>query len=160
MSFQVILIVHVLLALGLIALILMQHGKGADAGAAFGAGASGSVFGARGANSFIYKLTTSVAVGFFLTSLTLAYLATSDASSAPTESQSVMDQVLVDQVPIKLEPSVDVPMVDSKVADKPVIDNPKKGEPAIDSKAGKLLVIGDPKKDELVIDLKVDDISK
>jgi len=65
MSFQVILIIHVLLALGLIALILMQHGKGADAGAAFGSGAAGSVFGARGANSFLYKLTASLALGFF-----------------------------------------------------------------------------------------------
>lgn len=76
MSFQIILIIHVLLALSLIALVLMQHGKGADAGAAFGAGASGSVFGARGASSFMYKLTASVAIGFFVTSLTLAYLAT------------------------------------------------------------------------------------
>jgi protein translocase SecG subunit len=76
MSFQIVLIIHMLLAFGLIALILMQHGKGADAGAAFGAGASGSVFGARGANSFMYKLTASIAVGFFITSLTLAYLAT------------------------------------------------------------------------------------
>jgi preprotein translocase subunit SecG len=67
MSFQIVLIIHMLLAFGLIALILMQHGKGADAGAAFGAGASGSVFGARGANSFMYKLTASIAVGFFIT---------------------------------------------------------------------------------------------
>jgi len=81
MSFQIILIIHVLLALGLISLILMQHGKGADAGAAFGAGASGSVFGARGANSFMYKLTSSIAIGFFLTSLTLAYLASNEITS-------------------------------------------------------------------------------
>jgi preprotein translocase subunit SecG len=74
MSFQIVLIIHMLLAFGLIALILMQHGKGADAGAAFGAGASGSVFGARGANSFMYKLTASIAVGFFITSLTLAFV--------------------------------------------------------------------------------------
>jgi len=65
MTFQIILIIHVLLALGLITLILMQHGKGAQAGAAFGAGASGSVFGARGGNSFIYKLTAGIATGFF-----------------------------------------------------------------------------------------------
>ncbi|MDC9714893.1 MAG: preprotein translocase subunit SecG [Gammaproteobacteria bacterium] len=114
MSFQVILIVHVLLALGLVALILMQHGKGADAGAAFGAGASGSVFGARGANSFIYKLTAGVAVGFFLTSLTLAYLATNETSSTAKETQSVMDQVRIDS-----SPSVDVPMIDIKADDTP-----------------------------------------
>tara|TARA_B100001079_G_C16258605_1_gene446725 strand:- start:90 stop:461 length:372 start_codon:yes stop_codon:yes gene_type:complete len=92
MSFQIILIIHVLLALGLITLILMQHGKGADAGAAFGAGASGSVFGARGANSFLYKLTASLAFGFFLTSLTLAYLATNE-TSGDSEVQSIMEPV-------------------------------------------------------------------
>jgi preprotein translocase subunit SecG len=90
MSFQIILIIHVLLALGLVALILMQHGKGADAGAAFGAGASGSVFGARGANSFMYKLTASIAIGFFITSLTLAYLATNEVN-ADNQPSSIMD---------------------------------------------------------------------
>lgn len=88
MSFQVILIIHIFLALALVALILVQHGKGADAGAAFGSGAAGSVFGARGANSFLYKLTASIAIGFFLTSLTLAYLASDSGDS--TDSQSIM----------------------------------------------------------------------
>lgn len=113
MSFQVILIIHVLLSLGLVALILMQHGKGADAGAAFGAGASGSVFGARGANSFIYKLTASVAIGFFLTSLTLAYLATNDGVGAAEKRQSVLE-ANVDAIP-----AVDVPMIDTKINDIP-----------------------------------------
>ncbi len=113
MSFQVILIIHVLLALGLVALILMQHGKGADAGAAFGAGSAGSVFGARGANSFLYKLTAGVATGFFLTSLTLAYLATNETSTAE-EPQSVMDSVVVEPI----VPS-DVPMIDTKISDIP-----------------------------------------
>ncbi len=110
MSFQLILIVHILLALGLIALILMQHGKGADAGAAFGAGASGSVFGARGANSFLYKLTASLAFGFFLTSLTLAYLATDD-DGANNQLISIMEQVTTGEV----VPS-DVPVVVMPVA--------------------------------------------
>ena len=105
MSFQIILIIHVLLALGLIALILMQHGKGADAGAAFGAGASGSVFGARGANSFMYKLTASVATAFFVTSLTLAYLATNE-TTADKDSNSIMEQ----SNPADVVPS-DVPMI-------------------------------------------------
>ncbi|HIC39972.1 Preprotein translocase subunit SecG (TC 3.A.5.1.1) [hydrothermal vent metagenome] len=113
MSFQVILIIHVLLALGLVALILMQHGKGADAGAAFGAGSAGSVFGARGANSFLYKLTASVATGFFLTSLTLAYLATNETTST-NEPQSVMDNVVVQPVA-----PTDMPMIDTKVSDIP-----------------------------------------
>ncbi len=118
MSFQVVLIVHTLLALGLIALILMQHGKGADAGAAFGAGASGSVFGARGANSFIYKLTAGVAVGFFVTSLTLAYLAT--PTSVEKAPESVMDQVVVDDpAPSIDESTTDLPTIDTKTNDIP-----------------------------------------
>ncbi len=98
MSFQIILIIHVLLALSLVALILMQHGKGADAGAAFGAGAAGSVFGARGANSFMYKLTASVAVGFFMTSLTLAYLATNEVD-ANKQTTSIMESAASSDVP-------------------------------------------------------------
>ncbi len=113
MSFQVILIIHVLLALGLVALILMQHGKGADAGAAFGAGSAGSVFGARGANSFIYKLTAGVATAFFVTSLTLAYLATNEVSTAD-EPKSVMDTVVVEPI----TPS-DLPMIDTNTGDIP-----------------------------------------
>jgi preprotein translocase subunit SecG len=106
MSFQVILIIHMLLALSLVALILMQHGKGADAGAAFGAGASGSVFGARGANSFIYKLTASVAIGFFVTSLTLAYLAT--PISTEKKPQSVMEQIVLDPIAPSDAPVIDI----------------------------------------------------
>ncbi len=93
MSFQFILIVHMFLALSLIVLILMQHGKGADAGAAFGAGVSGSVFGVRGANSFLYKLITGLSLSFFLTSLTLAYLATYDSSVGNNKPISIMEQV-------------------------------------------------------------------
>ena len=120
MSFQVILIVHVLLALGLIALILMQHGKGADAGAAFGSGAAGSVFGARGANSFLYKLTASLALGFFITSLSLAYLATND-NTDESQNQSVVKQAVqspsVSDVP-ELAP-VSIPADNSDTSDIP-----------------------------------------
>ena len=112
MSFQVILIIHILLALSLVTLILMQHGKGADAGAAFGAGASGSVFGARGANSFLYKLTASIATGFFLTSLVLAYLATNERGTSSV-SESVMQQ---SEQSTTLS---DVPTIDSKISDIP-----------------------------------------
>ncbi len=116
MSFQLILIIHILLALALIALILMQHGKGADAGAAFGAGASGSVFGSRGANSFVYKLTASVAVGFFLTSLTLAYLATNENTGASGETKSIVEEIFSDVPAVDGAPAApaDVPEVDTK----------------------------------------------
>ena len=76
------LIAHTLIALLIIALVLLQRGKGADAGAAFGAGASGTVFGARGSSSFFSRATAVCATAFFVSSLTLAYLS-SQGSAAP-----------------------------------------------------------------------------
>jgi preprotein translocase subunit SecG len=72
--YQVIIVIHVLLGLGIIGLILMQQGKGADAGAAFGTGSAGSVFGAQGAASFLSRATAILATLFFLTSLGLAVI--------------------------------------------------------------------------------------
>ncbi|MDE2296219.1 MAG: preprotein translocase subunit SecG [Gammaproteobacteria bacterium] len=74
---------HVLLAALIVTLVLLQRGKGAEAGAGFGAGASGTVFGARGTSTLFSKLTGVFAALFFATSLTLAYLGTK-TSSAPT----------------------------------------------------------------------------
>ncbi len=68
-------VVHLLLAAALVGLILLQHGRGADAGAAFGSGASATVFGARGSASFLSRTTAILATGFFLTSMTLGYFA-------------------------------------------------------------------------------------
>jgi len=68
-------VVHLLLALGLIGLVLLQHGKGADAGAAFGSGASATVFGSRGSANFLSRATGVFAAAFFATSLALAYFA-------------------------------------------------------------------------------------
>jgi preprotein translocase subunit SecG len=84
----VILAVHVLLALGIIGLVLLQRGKGADAGAGFGSGASGTVFGARGTSTLFSKLTAWFAAAFFCTSLGLAYLGT---HQAPT-SNSILER--------------------------------------------------------------------
>lgn len=70
---QVIFVVHVLAALGLIAMVLLQQGKGADMGAAFGSGASSTVFGSSGSGSFMTRSTAVLATVFFLTSLSLAY---------------------------------------------------------------------------------------
>ena len=94
MTFQIILVIHVLLALGLVGLILIQHGKGADAGAAVGSGAAGAVFGARGAHSFLYKLTAVLAVAFFVTSISLAYFASSETAALDPE-QSIMTQSIM-----------------------------------------------------------------
>jgi preprotein translocase subunit SecG len=71
---EIIVIVHIFLCVGLIGLILIQHGKGADAGAAFGSGASGTVFGSQGSTSFLSRTTGILATIFFITSLTLAYI--------------------------------------------------------------------------------------
>jgi preprotein translocase subunit SecG len=78
-----ILAVHVLLALMIIGLVLLQRGKGAEAGAGFGSGASGTVFGARGTSTLFSKLTAVFAALFFVTSLSLAYLGTR-GGTAPT----------------------------------------------------------------------------
>ena len=64
---------HILTCVSLIAIVLLQHGRGADIGAAFGAGASQTVFGGRGAGDFLTKLTTGAAIVFMLTSLSLSY---------------------------------------------------------------------------------------
>jgi preprotein translocase subunit SecG len=91
--FSIILTVHVLSALGIIGLVLVQHGKGADMGAAFGSGASGSLFGATGSANFLSRMTAILAVVFFLTSLSLAYV----ASSRPKTSGSVMPDTVQSQ---------------------------------------------------------------
>jgi len=69
--------VHILACLFLVVVVLLQHGKGADIGAAFGAGASNTVFGGRGAGNFLTKLTTGFVVVFMVTSLSLAYFGAS-----------------------------------------------------------------------------------
>jgi preprotein translocase subunit SecG len=68
-------IVHVLVAIALVGLVLLQHGKGADMGAAFGSGASGSLFGASGSANFLSRTTAVLAALFFLTSMSLTYFA-------------------------------------------------------------------------------------
>ncbi|HVY23330.1 MAG TPA: preprotein translocase subunit SecG [Steroidobacteraceae bacterium] len=75
-------IVHLFLAVGIIGLVLIQRGKGADAGAGFGSGASGTVFGARGSASFLSRTTAIFAGLFFITSLTLAYFSNHGSHTA------------------------------------------------------------------------------
>lgn len=84
---QTILVVtHLMLAIGIVTLVLLQHGKGADAGAAFGSGASATVFGAKGSASFLSRATAVMATLFFLTSMALAYFA-----SQTGEQEGLMD---------------------------------------------------------------------
>jgi preprotein translocase subunit SecG len=90
---QILLTIHLLLSASIIGLVLLQRGKGADAGAGFGSGASGTVFGARGSSTFFSKTTAVLATCFFVTSLALAYMASHRAGAGAPKS-------LLDQVPV------------------------------------------------------------
>lgn len=81
---------HVLLAIVLIALVLLQHGKGADMGAAFGSGSAGSLFGASGSATFLSRATSIVAAMFFATSMSLTYFSVNQTESASI--MSLMEQ--------------------------------------------------------------------
>ncbi len=99
--FNVIVVLHVLIALAIIGLVLLQHGKGADMGSGFGGGASGSLFGATGSANFLSRTTAVLATIFFITSLGLAYVAT----SKPKTGGGVMDAVKAgQQAPAKPAP--------------------------------------------------------
>jgi len=78
----ILVVFHLFLSIGLIGLILIQHGKGAEAGAAFGSGASSTVFGARGSANFLSRTTGVLAALFFVTSLALAWMAMNTARDA------------------------------------------------------------------------------
>ncbi|TNC80571.1 MAG: preprotein translocase subunit SecG [Oleiphilus sp.] len=86
-----VIIVHVLVSLALVALVLLQQGKGAEAGASFGGGASQTVFGSAGSGNFLTRSTSTLAVIFFVTSITLAIIAKQKAEVAA----SGQDQILV-----------------------------------------------------------------
>jgi preprotein translocase subunit SecG len=95
--FSTVLTVHILVALGIIGLVLMQHGKGADMGAAFGSGSSGSLFGSSGSANFLSRTTAVLATVFFVTSLSLAYLA---AAKPKTVGGVMQDAVKSQSVPV------------------------------------------------------------
>ncbi len=106
MLHNIILVIHVLISVALIGLILIQQGKGAEAGAAFGSGASGTVFGARGAASFLTRTTAILATLFFITSLSLAYLASME--SKPVSAVEKLEQIQT-PAPVSDVPSVETP---------------------------------------------------
>src|SRR3954462_2153736 len=85
-----ILVVHVIAALGIIGLVLLQHGKGADMGASFGGGASGSLFGATGSANFLSRSTAACASVFFVCTLVLAFI--SNSVGRPSGGESVLDR--------------------------------------------------------------------
>lgn len=107
----VIIVVHLMAAIALVGLVLIQQGKGADAGASFGAGASGTVFGSQGSATFLSRLTGVLAAVFFLTSLGLAYYA-SDYAARSLES-GLPDPALR-SAPAAPVLSEDVPVLDEQ----------------------------------------------
>ena len=112
---DIVITAHVLIALVIIGLVLLQHGKGADMGSGFGGGSSSSLFGATGSANFLSRATAVLATVFFLTSLGLAYLAT----NKPKTGGGVLDAV-------KTQPAVPVEKTPEKTAsDKSAADVPK-----------------------------------
>ena len=129
------LIVHILVAICIIGLVLIQHGKGADAGAAFGAGgaggASGSVFGSQGSGNFLSRSTGILATVFFLSSLSLAYMAKNVEGE-----KSLMERVQDDDAPVvQVEPKKDMsdaPMVPDSAPEPEMSKSDAPGEPKSD----------------------------
>lgn len=100
-----VLVVHVLVALAIVGLVLIQQGKGADMGSGFGAGASSTVFGSSGSGNFLTRLTTGLAIAFFLTSFGLAFFAKEHSLQARNAGIPEVTQ----QAPAKAAPASDVP---------------------------------------------------
>ncbi len=107
-------VVHVIVAAALVGLVMLQHGKGADMGAGFGAGASQTLFGSQGSGNFLTRMTSVLAVVFFVSSFTLAYF-------AKEKSESIANQDFVPQV-IESAPAPAVPALDD-AATPPAAEN-------------------------------------
>ena len=121
-------VVHVLAALALIGLVLLQQGKGADAGASFGGGASNTVFGSAGSANFLTRATAGFAVVFFVTSLALAWLAREQSRAAVDPILPMLEKVQQDaevpEVPVSDVPTAesDVPALQQETTDVPQAD--------------------------------------
>ena len=118
----VVVVLHLLGALSVVALVLLQQGKGADAGASFGAGASNTVFGGQGSSTFLSKFTAILAAGFFITSLGLGYFAKEKAHQL---TQAGLPDPAVLEVPKQQQPaSDDVPVLQEQKSATPATDVP------------------------------------
>ena len=115
----VILIVHVLAAIGVVSLVLLQQGKGADMGAAFGSGASSTVFGSEGSSSFITRATAVLATVFFITSMVLAIVA-----SRGTDNVSVTESAVTEVVDSEAPVAEDMPSAPQAPAAEAASDMP------------------------------------
>jgi preprotein translocase subunit SecG len=121
-----VIVVHVIVAIAIVGLVLLQQGKGADAGAAFGSGASQTVFGSAGSGNFLTRSTSIAATIFFITSLTLAIFAKQNTSAGVVEGLPIVNQDLLSQ---PAAPASDVPQIETST-DAAAIDVPAAPEPA------------------------------
>lgn len=133
---SIILSIHVIIAVVLIGLILVQHGKGADAGAAFGSGASSTVFGSQGSASFLTRLTAGLATAFFLTSLALAYATktnTTGRGDVDIDIPAAAEEIVEKQAPVVDlgdKPSLPAEIATDKPASPAEIEADKPAAPA------------------------------
>jgi preprotein translocase subunit SecG len=127
MFHDILAVVHIFICVGLVGLVLIQHGRGADAGAAFGSGASATVFGSRGSASFLTRTTAILATLFFITSLTLAYY-----SRQPVAAKSVITQ----ETPATTTTESEIPTVETTTTPKEggELSTPQTGETATGDK--------------------------
>jgi preprotein translocase subunit SecG len=109
MLHTVLMVVHIFAAMAIIGLVLIQRGKGADAGAGFGAGASGTVFGARGAGTALSRATAILAAVFMATSLSLTYVAAHGRAPAAVTQDSALDRLAAPVQPATATPADAVP---------------------------------------------------
>ncbi|ASL25544.1 preprotein translocase subunit SecG [Azotobacter chroococcum] len=121
----IVIVFHLLAALGVVALVLIQQGKGAEAGASFGSGASATVFGSQGSSTFLSRVTAILATAFFLTSLGLGFLAKEKADSL---SQAGLPDPAVLEIQQKKPAVEDVPVLEEKGAAGNAIDVPQAPE--------------------------------
>jgi len=115
----IVVVVHVIVAIAIIGLVLLQQGKGADAGASFGAGASQTVFGASGSGNFLVRATTIGATIFFITSLSLAVFAKNQSSLGGAANSPLVNEELLQKIstPVSDVPQLDVAPAPTSSAD-------------------------------------------
>jgi len=118
----IVLVTHTVIALLIIVLVLLQRGKGADAGATFGSGASGTVFGSQGTSNFFSRSTAILATAFFISSLSLAYLSSQQADTPDSLIESVVIEIDEEEESTTLTNENDAVLYDSSVESMPSIE--------------------------------------
>ena len=114
----IIIIVHVIAAIAIVGLVLLQQGKGADAGASFGSGASQTVFGSSGSGNFLVRATTISAVIFFVTSLSLAIFAKNQAGTGTSAGLPIVNPDILEET---ISSQSDIPTL---VEEEPIVSEP------------------------------------